>query len=271
MATITTKQEGPRGCGYRKGGGMYLVCDGPGRGCGRMPVPLHICPTCSHGIKPSRGWTWLASKPILDAAPPCTFTTEMRLVSHVDASYHGGPKDVIVPGPVSSVPGPECELCPMGGAVDTRVGLMWVGGKFYGKPEDFTKEAERMGISKRISQIPKELEVGKTWVWLAHREVFPPVHGKVLDDDVETDEDCPVALDASLTDAECKCGAEPTPGIFHAFKPTHIEYVMKGTETEDELDALEKRGLTIVKVERLGENGELLLDDPNTKDENGDE
>lgn len=246
---------------------MYLVNDGPGSSCGRMPVPLHVCPTCSHGIKPARGWTWLQSKPILDAAPECRFI-QISLGASVDVDGN------LLPS--TRYPGPECETCPMGGTKDMRVGLMWVGGKFYAKTEDFTKEASRMGISKRISQIPKELEVGKTWVWLAHRECLEPVHGA----------DCEIAL-AEADGTTCTCGGwkdmvhtegcgtcscPMTPGIFHAFIPTRVEYVVKGTETEAELDALEKRGLTLVKVEHLGENGELLLGDPNKpepKDDDG--
>ncbi len=32
-----------------------------------------------------------------------------------------------------------------------------------------------------------------------------------------------------------------------------IEYIVKGTETEEELDALEERGLRLVKVEQIGD------------------
>ena len=32
-----------------------------------------------------------------------------------------------------------------------------------GTPEDWTKEAEEMGVSRRLSQIPKDLVVGETW------------------------------------------------------------------------------------------------------------
>lgn len=45
-------------------------------------------------------------------------------------------------------------------------------------------------------------------------------------------------------------GAKATPGIFRLFKPTMIQYVVKGTETGDELDEMQKRGITPVRVER---------------------
>ena len=53
------------------------------------------------------------------------------------------------------------------------------------------------------------------------------------------------------------CGKLPTPldicptwGIFHAFKPSAIEYVVHGGESADELERLEKRGITLVDVEK---------------------
>lgn len=42
-----------------------------------------------------------------------------------------------------------------------------------------------------------------------------------------------------------------TPGIFQMFQPQAIEYVVKGDETDDELEKLAKRGFTLVKIERV--------------------
>lgn len=47
MATVRTSVEGARGCGYRKAGGIYLVSGGIPRPCGKLPIPLTTCPTCS--------------------------------------------------------------------------------------------------------------------------------------------------------------------------------------------------------------------------------
>lgn len=41
------------------------------------------------------------------------------------------------------------------------------------------------------------------------------------------------------------------PAIFHAFKPSRIEYVVTDLESVEELDAMEKRGLTLVRVTRI--------------------
>jgi hypothetical protein len=107
---------------------------------------------------------------------------------------------------------------------DLRVGLLWVGEKYYPTAQEFTREANFMGTSKRISAIPKDIEVGKTWVYLAHRKAI-----------------------SKITE---KGEIEFAPGIFRAFRPERIEYVVKGTETEEELEKLEKRGLTLIKVIR---------------------
>jgi hypothetical protein len=57
--TIENRVEAKRGCGYRKPGGTYLVSDSLGRECGKLPIPLDVCPTCHAGFKPTQGWTWV--------------------------------------------------------------------------------------------------------------------------------------------------------------------------------------------------------------------
>lgn len=110
----------------------------------------------------------------------------------------------------------KCQSCyPLCGQ-EEKVLLMWVGKKFYPSVEDFKLEAASMGISKRIPHLPKDFKVGKSWVLLAHPEA--------------TDND------------------PPEPGIFMCFKPNAIEYVVKGTETESELESIEARGINLVKV-----------------------
>lgn len=186
MATIHTRIESARGCGYRKGGGLYLVSDGVMVPCGKLPIPLDVCPVCDHGIHPSRGWTWIDIAALSATAPECAVQTER---THL--------------------------LCPLNGSV-RRSGLLWVGEEHYATPEAFLTEAQTMGVSRRISKVPRDFVLGQTWVFFAHR----------------------------------KCFGEDGPGIFHAFMPKAIEYVVTGEETEEELDRLESRGLTLVKVVR---------------------
>lgn len=186
MPNIIKKIEKERGCGFRKKGGLYLVSDGIGAPCDRLPIALHCCKYCGEGIKQSRGFKWIISSLFTDA--PCSG---------------------------------QCEKCPLN-LPDQRMGLLWVGEAFYTTPGHFTREANEIGVSKRISQVPRDFKVGETWIALAH----------------------PKAVQSVVAGGSI----EMKPGIFRAFRPDRIEYVVKGTESPDELDKLEKRGFTLVDV-----------------------
>lgn len=221
MATVHTSVEGARGCGYRKGGGLYLVSGELSEPCPLLPIPLHVCPTCGEGVKQSRGWTWIKPDPLLSPGP------------------HGSPK--------------HDHVCPLGGwmtierwSKGERAGLIWIGEAFYKTPREFMDEAARMGVSRRISAVPREFKVGETWVALAHpKAVENPEWLRAMAEDYGSDEEPEV--DQYL------------PGVVTFFLPVAVEYVVKGTETEEELDAIESRGLRLVKVVREGEN--LSLDE----------
>jgi len=201
---IRTSKEGKRGCGYRQPGGIYLVMDGLGRECGALPIELSVCPCCHHGIKPSRGWTWINLAQFAAAGAGCKM--------------------------------PNCGNCPIADAVIQEVGLLWVGEKFYTTTRDFTQEADRMGISRRIAQVPKRFEIGKTWVALAHRRAIPE----------------PFKLEDGNGKGKFKHG------IFHLFRPQRIEYIVKVHDTPEKLERLEKRGFTLVRVFKA-DPAELLV------------
>ena len=130
--------EARRGCGYRKCGGLYLVASGSGMPCGRLPIPLDVCPTCHQGIKQARGWTWI-DVPALVKDIPCKAAKAL------------------------------CALCPLSTPETIgKAGLLWVGEKFYKTPEAFNDESNKLGISRRIKAIPRGFKVGETWVLLAH-------------------------------------------------------------------------------------------------------
>lgn len=111
--------------------------------------------------------------------------------------------------------------CPMGtdsndGPRDlTSSGLLWVGERSY-SPQAYVEEAIAMGVSRRINFIPRKMVLGESVIFLAHKKV----------DDVG-------------------------PAIFTAFVPTRIEYIVEGDETDEALDKLTKRGINLVKVERV--------------------
>ena len=55
MPNIITLVEGPRGCGYRKECGYYMMLPHfKAESCGKLPLPLEQCPCCGQGIKFSR-------------------------------------------------------------------------------------------------------------------------------------------------------------------------------------------------------------------------
>lgn len=222
---ITICNEGKRGCGYRKPGGKYLMSGGPSVACCKLPHELDVCPCCGAGIKPSRGWTWIDPRPIFG------------LQTGID---EGCTKD-------------HSGLCPLSDAYleehkGEKMGLLWIGGRYYKKPEDWTKEAMQMGVSRRISQIPRDFKLGKTWVLVAHREHDTKV---CPDCDGSGNVDTPTITDALPRCEKCKGkGVLPVAAIFHAFKPERIEYIIKGDETEKELERMEKQGITLVKLVR---------------------
>ena len=190
MATITTITNEPkRGCGYRKAGGMYVVSGGLGKACGKLPIILDVCPCCGGGIKPSLGWTWINPSLLVEAGK-CK------------------PKG--------------CKGCVLAKPPE-KAGLLWIGETYYKSPEEFTAEAIKAGVSRRISSIPRNFELGKTWVFVAHRK-----------------------LSTKTVDGK----EEDVGGIFHVFKPERIEYIIKGDETEEDLDRMEKRGITLIKLVR---------------------
>lgn len=197
--SVITLVESARGCGYRSKGGIYLRFDGAAQACGRLPIPLVRCPCCGAGIRASRAPQWV------DA--------DMLLKPYLE----------------QECPTPDnCATCPIHAAIHGNIGkslLITVGEKFYPLPDDFIEESRRMGVSRRITSVPRDFEVGKTWVLFAHRKA---VHER----------------------PEFVGPVKFTPGIFAMCQPTRIEYVVKGTETDEEIEALIKRGLTPVSVIR---------------------
>lgn len=149
---IRTSHESKRGCGYRKGGGLYLVAEGGGRACGKLALEIVPCEQCADmgvtcRLEQSRGWT--------DVDLDKLFST----VECDSTDYLGDAVRALE----------HCSGCPLAGGLG-KGGLLWVGEQFYPTVEKFTDEARRMGISKRLplTQVPRGLVVGKTWVLLAH-------------------------------------------------------------------------------------------------------
>jgi hypothetical protein len=130
------------------------------------------------------------------------------------------------------------KACPICNPWKKSFGLMWVGKSFY-SPSEFIKEAEKMGISKRIPQLPRWITLGETWILLAHQKVREGI-----------------SLEQIKSNGLIKDTKE-SPAIFYAFKPQRIEMpVWKDDISDEEILFLEKKGITPVLIEKTKENQE---------------
>ena len=181
MSNVQTVYEAKRGCGWRSPGadgvGVYLRGIGVFDPCHRLPFPLTVCGCCGQGIKQSRGFTWIAPERLFapDVEPTCSIKC-------------------------------KCYLNPFGAITKDRwpqmAGLMWVGAKYY-TPEKFIREAETMGISKKVATVPIGFELGKDIIYMAHP--------KAVRDWLDTENPY-------------------KPGVFMVFKPTHVDLVVDSPE-----------------------------------------
>lgn len=198
---VIESYESKRGCGYRKPGGLYLVSKGLFAPCGKLPAACEVCPTCSGGIKPSRGWTWFS---------PAAFFDGVDCALESNQAFGCG-------GCILSNP-------------PAKAGLLWIGGRFYKDASEFSGEALMRGVSRRIASIPRGFKLGETWCFVAHRELLTNKDGS------------------------------KSPGIFSAFRPQRIEYVMTEADREAlEIDRSWRRRKRIAKLERLVERGVTLV------------
>jgi hypothetical protein len=185
--------EPRRACGYRKVGGLYLCSGQLGGPCCRLPILLDICPTCNGGVKQTRGWQWIDPRPWLDAKPK---------------------DDKCKPLCAAREPYPF-----------ERVGLLWIGEQFYPTPAAFQQEAEKMGVSRRISAVPRGFKIGETWVFFAH----PKIGRRINPETGESDW---------------------IGGVFRIFKPDRIEKIVTESDYKNEavMAKLRDAGITPVPV-----------------------
>lgn len=200
-----------------------MVTDGPGHPCGILPMELHVCPTCGQGIKPARGWTWANPEELFkhEQCPKC----DSEMVPGDDRKYA------------------YCRFTQV-----QKAGLIWVGEQFYPSPDNFTKESVEMGISRRITCVPRGFVLGETWVMLAHRKI----------DFSEKITNRPEPGGQGFTFGEEVDAETIRPGIFTAFLPSRIEKIVDKNISDEEVAEIEAAGMTPVIVERLGETQDLF-------------
>jgi len=200
--------ESERGCGYRKVGSLYLVGSGLSRSCDMIPLALEPCPHCGFEIPRHEGFMWLAKQYFV---PPAR--------NHRASAV----KECECP--------PNCPVC--WPAPEGKYGLMWVGSIAY-TPDSFVKEAITLGVSKKISEIPKALVLGETWIMLAHKKV---------------------PFRTQYRWAELQEEPEFKPAIFYAFRPLRVEMpIWKNKATAKRIRELEDQGITPVIFEKTEEN-----------------
>jgi hypothetical protein len=216
--------EAKRGCGYRKAGGLYLVGGGLSAPCDRMPYPLERCRTCGGGIKFTRGPQWLQ---------PDFFTP------HHDVTV--GTKPTLADCSDDSA----CPVCRNRDDFGPHL-LLWIGRKHY-TPEAYLEEGRRLGVSRRLSAMPKGLVLGETWVLLAHLDAVPPKEPQRCTVCNMSDK---LHLPGAPADVCSSFQApKPTPGIFCAFIPRAVELILKQSDaTPERIEKEAKRGVTVIAV-----------------------
>ena len=217
---VTVLRETRRGCGYRNAGkdggvGIYLMGNPVGQACERLPFPVETCPCCGGGSKVARSWRTITPSSIFlpEIEPECDDGP------HVIHRIDGRVFSKSWPSLITS--GHDHANCPMCNPPDTKHGLVWIGHQHY-TVASFLAEADERGVSKRLSAIPRNLEIGETFVYLAHIKAV----GSIRDE------------------------GGMTPGVFMVFKPTHIDLVI------DDSDDVPDKAVRL--VERLGEHGRLV-------------
>jgi hypothetical protein len=199
--------EKARGCGFRVCGALYLVSDGVSRWCGRLPLPTSLEQSRQFQLHPLievlAGTDHIPCR--RDDCTGARFTCPLRWPPRIDPT--------------------------------TPVGVSWVGERDY-TPQSFTLEVEEMGVSKRVPGIPAGLELGRTWVFLAHPKGYT----------------CDSCYRCGGPRGESECSHEDGhlfdgPGLFHAFVPQRVECLVEDDRLEEEwVQDLKAKGVTIIPV-----------------------
>lgn len=209
--------ESERGCGFRQPGGLYLVSGGPSVICDRLPVPIVPCACCGYVPPQTRGFAWVSGRWLGDhrkytvRANPNVLTRCFDAVAPWGENFVGGRDPICL------------------SSEEPRL-LLWVGKRYY-SPESFAEESDRLGVSKRIPEIPDGLILGKTWAFLAHPEA------------------CVEPVSAGFRWLFGDGVVYPAPGVFQAFVPQRVELILHESEATAERVAKEAaRGVSVVII-----------------------
>lgn len=227
-----------RGCGYRKVGGLYLVGGCPSVPCDRIPFPVGACPVCGEGIH---------------------FTRSYKAINPFKLF---GSHDFILPNGIEGVisknlcidPYRPCFLCD---PKEELAFLMTIGVKAYPTPADYMNEARVQGISRRIGAFPKNLEPGKTVVYLTHpravevQSIDEVINGRLALWEEKEASTGKFITTGTLTKTKEKKSDKPKYqlGIITAFIPQRVEKLFWKSELTDEVrEDCAKRNITPVEI-----------------------
>lgn len=186
--------EEKRKCGWRQLDGLYLVGKGLAVICDRLPMPLpDCCPTCNSGLKHTRVPRKINALKLWGEHGYCTEEAPLR---------------------------DNCYVCHPADAVAYVMGV----GNEYPTPKDFVDEAITLGVSKRIPAVPRDIELGKTVVFLTHKKAL------------------------LCQEKDEKGNDKYQAGVIYAFIVQRIEQIVRESELEEKREALEKRHITPVPV-----------------------
>lgn len=223
---IRTLQETERGCGFRQPGGFYLRQEkSRGFGCGLLPIPILTCSCCGFIEQQTRSAKWMMTSYLKTLAQksPCVKK------DHKESMCSSCPIESNSPEAVYS---------------KKQIALDWVGVSGYGKSIDFLREADQVGISRRVAiQVDKEgnitntflkgFKVGHDWIALAHPKGCSSIGEN----------------------------AEPSlsPAIIAIYKPNKLQYVKKKTDTNTFLKKLHNQGVEIVDVKNVAHQQQTII------------
>jgi len=221
--------EEKRGCGYRKVGGLYLVGGYISVPCDRLPYKLERCPTCGAGVHFTRGLTEINPLELFGPHDP----------------------EIEVFSPWTEICVDKYRPCFMCDPTDKPAYIMFVGEKYYPTTDDFIREGNRLGISKRLpnDNLPRNLVLGETVIYLAHNRACEVKDEEGAVNGILPLFDNEVEQQANLLVSEKKTHHL---GIFSAFIPKAIEKLYWQSEldkmAEKDKQKLIDKGITPVEI-----------------------
>jgi len=264
---IQTRVETPRLCGYRVEGGEYVVSQGKAIGCGKLPLST-LCKCCNDDIPFFRGTKMLWNHRFINVE--CRKETHCQscqsvsikqrvMIMWVGQKFYPTPNDFIE----------EAEKRGVSKRLNGNLPNEFVVGEtfvFFGHRKAILKGSKPIGEKKAFA-IGETIIYNRQWqpshvvmdgAFLGTMVQKKNKDGSKIDRTHEVDQNIYCFVKdhnghiwiVEQSQVNIKQESEPIyeKGLFYAFKPTAIEYVVKGTETEQELLDKEKRGFTLVKI-----------------------